>query len=217
MPAISYTVNGEFFATQRDLEQRVKALLRAYRAPVRLAGADAGLMADLLERHPSAERKIGVGVAGILILSNGKFGQGFYVERIDGTREDFSYKQCIRPLTHASKCKFAFRRAIDDQVLAVKAAVFHRDDLALPCPITGEPMVWETAHVDHEPPRTFAALLEQYMRSRGVTFDAIALEEAPGGIGKILPARLARDWAVWHEERAVLRVISAEANLRLVR
>lgn len=217
MAAITYTVNNQFFASQRELEQYTQAILRAARMGARLDRDSEAFMADLLERHPSAERKIGCGVRAIWVRSNGKFGRGFWIERTDGTWEDFSYKQCLRPFTHASKCKFAFRRAIDDQVIAVKSAVFYQDDMTLPCPITGEPMVWETAHVDHEPPHTFAALLEQYMERFGLTFDAIDLAEARGGIGKQLPPDLAAHWAAWHQVHAVLRVISADANVRLVR
>ena len=217
MAALTYIVNGQFFSTQRDLEQYTQALLRNARMGARLEGNDAAFMADLLERHPSAERKIGCGVAAIWVRSNGKFGRGFWLERHDGTWEDFSYKQCLRPFTHASKCKFAFRRAIDAQVIACKSAVFYADGMELPCPITSQPMTWETAHVDHQPPRTFAALLEHYMERRGLSFDDIALEEAPGGIGKMLPPNIAEDWAQFHADHAVLRVISAEANLKLVR
>lgn len=217
MAALTYTINGQHFDTQRALQQHVSAFLHGHRPPYRLTADETAFFVDLLERHPSADTKIGVGVRAIWILGNGKFGNGFYVERIDGTREDFSYKQCLRPMTHASKCKFAFRRAIDDQVLAVKVSVFRAGNEVLPCPITGEPMTWETAHVDHEPPRTFAALLEAYLDKRGLSYDDIVLSEAPGGIGKALPVHIARDWADWHSRYARLRVISADANVRLVR
>lgn len=217
MPALSYTINGVFYPTQRELQQEVSALLRRYRAPYRLEHNEAALMMDLLERHPSAEQKIGCGVRAIWILSNGKFGNGYYVERTDGSWEDFSYKQCLRPFTHASKCKFAFRRAIDPQVNAVKKQVFPLPGAVISCPITGDAIVWETSHVDHEPPYTFAALLEQYMAWRGLTFDEIILDDPVDGIGSVLPPALSADWASWHAEHAVLRVISAEANIKLVR
>lgn len=216
MPRIDYTVAGEYFPTQRDLVARIQELLRSYRAPVCLDGADAALMADLLERHPSAERKIGCGVAAIWIKKNGVFGQGFYVERTDGTFEDFSYKQCIRPFTHATKAKFAFRRAIDDQVIAVKERFFAQHPTAT-CPILGHDIDWSTAHVDHIPPKTFAALLAQYCAERGIDLDTIPLLDPPRGIGKVLPPAIAADWAVWHAARAELRVISAEANITIVR
>lgn len=218
MPAISYTIAGRFFATQKDLAAHVSAMLRDYGqyAPAQLLGDDAAFMGDLLLRHPSAERKIGCGVAALWVRRNGAFGNGFYVERTDGTLVDFSYKQCIRPFTHASKAKFAFRRAIDDQVLAVKKAVFD-DGALITCPITGEPIVWETAHVDHEPPTTFAALLADYCALRGIDLDSLELYEPRSGIGKLLPPAIERDWSDWHRAHARLRVISAEANMNLVR
>jgi hypothetical protein len=217
MTALTYTIAGHTFETQKDLVVHVQAILRRYPAPARLTGDDAAVMGDLLLRHPHAEIKIGVGVAAIWIRRNsGGFGNGFFVERIDGVFVDFSYKQCVRPQTNASKAKFAFRRAIDSQVIAVKRAVF--DTVALlSCPITGKPMTWDTAHVDHEPPRTFAALLAEYCTLRGVDLDTLELFEPKSGIGKILPPAIEQDWAAWHAERAQLRVISAEANIKLVR
>lgn len=216
MPAISYTIAGRAFDTQKDLAAYVSALLRRYRPPVRLSGDDGAFMADLALRHPSAEIKIGCGCAAIWVRRNGAFGTGFYIERTDGTFVDFSYKQCIRPFTHASKAKFAFRRAIDDQVIAVKRAAFGAAD-AIRCAETGEPITWETAHVDHEPPLTFAVLLAEYTRLRAIDLNTIELYEPKGGIGKLLPPYMEADWAEWHRQHARLRVISAEANLRLAR
>lgn len=214
---ITYTIAGHTFETQKDLAAHVQAILRHYSAPARLDGDDAAVMGDLLLRHPRADEKMGVGVAAIWIRRNsGGFGNGFFIERTDGIFVDFSYKQCIRPQTNASKAKFAFRRAIDQQVIAVKKEVFDAAPFLL-CPITGEPMVWESAHVDHEPPRTFAALLAEYCALRGVDLDTLELYEPRSGIGKVLPPMIEQDWATWHKEHARLRVISAEANLKLVR
>lgn len=216
MASISYTVANEYFPTQRELVQRVSALLKSYHAPVQLSGADAALMHDLLLRHPSADVKVGCGVKAIWILRNRAFGNGFYIERIDGSFVDFSYKQCVRPFTHATKAKFAFRRAIEEQVLEVKQAAFYVSDTLI-CPVSGDAITWETAHVDHEPPLTFAALLEAYCGERLLDLDTIDLIEPASGIGKHLPPALVHDWASWHRMYARLRVISAEANIKLVR
>lgn len=218
MPAISYTIAGRHFATQKDLASYVSAMLRDYgqHVPVRLMHEDEAFIGDLLLRHPSVDRKVGCGVAAIWIRRNGAFGNGFYVERTDGTLIDFSYKQCIRPFTQASKAKFAFRRAIDDQVLAIKKAVFYNAGQIV-CPVTNEVITWETAHVDHEPPLTFAALLAEFCTLRAIDLDTIDLYEPKTGIGKLLPPAIEADWSLWHRDRARLRVISAEANMNLVR
>jgi hypothetical protein len=136
MAALTYSIAGHTFETQKDLVQHVQTILRRYSAPARLDGDDAAVMGDLLLRHPRADEKTGVGVAAIWIRRNsGGFGNGFFVERIDGVFVDFSYKQCVRPQTNASKAKFAFRRAIDQQVIATKKETF--DTVALLCcPIT---------------------------------------------------------------------------------
>lgn len=214
MPALSYTIAGHTFETQKDLVIYVQAILRRYRAPAQLSADDTAFMGDLLQRHPSAEIKIGCGVQSIWIRRNGAFGQGFYVDRVDGTSTDFSYKQCIRPFTHASKAKFAFRRGIDDQVIAVKYTAFATAETII-CPETGEPITWETAHVDHEAPWTFAALLAEYCELREIDLNTIELYESKSGIGKLLPPAIEVDWAYWHDQHATLRVISAEANIRL--
>lgn len=216
MPAISYTIAGLTFDTQKDLAAYVSALLRRYWGPVQLQDDEATFMSELLLRHPSAEEKIGCGLKAIWIKRNGTFGNGFYVERTDGTFIDFSYKQCIRPFTHASKAKFAFRRAIVDQVIEVKSAAFGDADTIL-CMETGEPITWQMAHVDHEPPLTFAALLIEYTSLRAIDLNTIELYEPKGGIGSLLPPEIEADWAEWHRQRAKLRVISAEANMRLAR
>jgi hypothetical protein len=217
MPAITYDIAGHTFETQKDLVAHVQSILHRYPAPTRLEGDDAVVMSDLLTRHPRAEEKIGGGIRAIWIRRNmGGFGNGFFLERVDGTWVDFSYKQCVRPQTNASKAKFAFRRAIDKQVIRVKTAAFDTVSLVY-CPVTGDPITWDTAHVDHEPPLTFAALLAEYCALRGVDLDTIELYEPKSGIGKILPPHIEVDWSIWHEERAQLRVISAEANIKLVR
>ena len=214
---MTYRLGGTTFATKEAVGDRARQIKDSHKPGDELSPDEFRFMVDLLARHPDAAEKIGKGVRTIIIRANPKFGQNeFYLIRVDGTATDFSYKQCLRPFTHASKCKFAFRRAVDDQVNAVKRTVFPRSGMRVPCPITGEPMTWETAHVDHEPPRTFALLLETYLSERGIDYDMIALLEPEAGIGKHLPPALEADWAVWHSRYARLRVISAEANLRLV-
>ena len=211
-----YIVGGMTFTTKQALEVYVKSILRGAELG-RLASDDEAFMADLLTNHPSADVKIGAGIRSIRVGRNGYNARGFFVTRIDGTEVDFSYKQCIRPFTHATKVKFAFRRAIEDQTLAVKQAVFPNRSASITCPITGEPITFSSAHVDHEPPHTFKALLETYLSERGWTYDDIPLIEPRDGVGKELSDDLAFDWGIWHRLHARLRVISAYANTHLVK
>jgi hypothetical protein len=213
----TYTIAGILFTRKADMEAHTREILHRYRPGMRLDLIDEAFVVDLLLRHPSADTKIGTGVAAIWVQRLGFGSQGFVVERTDGTIIDFSYKRCIRPVTHASRVKFAMRRAIADQIIAVKQTIFPDRWITAICPITGEEMTYHNAHVDHEPPATFAALVQAYLDEMGVTFDDIPVEGAPDGIGTIIPDGWVRHWAAWHYEHAQLRVISAYANLKLVR
>lgn len=211
-----YIVGGMTFPTKLALEAYVKSILHGAELG-RLASDDEAFIADLLTNHPSADIKVGSGIQSIRIGHNGFNARGFFATRTDGTEVDFSYKQCIRPFTHATKVKFAFRRAIDDQTLAVKTAIFPDRHTTIQCPITGDYITYRNAHVDHEPPNTFKVLLETYLSERGWSYDDVPLVEPHDGVGKILPDDIAFDWGVWHRIRARLRVISAYANTHLVK
>jgi hypothetical protein len=212
----AYIVNGLTFISKEALGAHVQSILRAYRAGESVNEEHAAFLADLLLRHPHADAKIGAGIAGFRVQRIGAFtSTGFVVDRVDGTSEDFSYRQCIRPTTYASKAKFALRRAIADQVIAAKRAVFPDRFTAITCPLSGEPITYSDSHVDHIPPATFAALVQRYLAERDATYDDLPLVPSPDGIGWILEDETAADWAAWHQRHAHLRVVSAAANLKL--
>lgn len=210
-----YIVNGLTFTSKEALGAHVQGILRSYRSGQTVEAEHATFLADLLLRHPHAEVKIGAGVAGFRVMRLAFNTNGFVVERVDGTSEDFSYRQCIRPTNHASKVKYALRRAIADQVIAAKQAVFPDRFATVACPLSGEPICYSGSHVDHVPPDTFAALVQQFLLERRETFDDIPLRPSPDGIGELLTDEVAADWSAWHRQHAHLRVVSAAANLQL--
>lgn len=214
--AAAFIVNGQTFITKHALAAHTQAILQSYRPGEVLSVEDTAFVADLLLRHPRADEKIGDGIARIRVARIKFNATGFVLDRIDGTTIDFSYRQCIRPLTHASRARQAFRRAVEDQVLAVKAAAIPAHGATIVCPVTGEVVGWEQAHVDHAPPATFAALLARYLGERDATLDDVPLVPSPDGIGWLLAEDCAADWAQWHQRHARLRVVSRHANLVVI-
>lgn len=213
----SYTVGGLTFTTKEALAAHVQAILRSYSAGARVNDEDAAFLADLLLRHPSADEKIGVGIAAFYVMNVAYGSKGFILERLDGTRTDWSYRQCIRPFTYASKVKHALRVAVADQVLAAKRITFPDHEVVTTCPITGQAMTYHDAHVDHIPPDTFAALVERFLDTYQVILDDVVILPAPSGISWVLADDWAAVWSAFHQQHARLRVISAHANMRLVR
>src|SRR5690348_6428147 len=117
-----YIVGGFTFTSKEALEDAVKKILHGGFG--RLDSEDEQFIYDLLQMHPRAAEKIGEGVASILVRRGWRGSPMFIVVRRDGTETDFSYKKCIRPVTHGTMVKAAFRQAIAMQVSQVKTAYF---------------------------------------------------------------------------------------------
>ena len=214
MPS-TYILGGEVYAAKAQVERRARAILHAPPAPRRLDGADGAFVADLLALHPKAETKT-AGMRALWVKPN-MFGEpGFFVERHDGQWVDFSYKKCLTPASARTQARQALRRGIAEQVHACKVAAFSEGFVALrtaPCALTGEPLAWDEAHVDHAHPVTFAALADAWLAERGEVDADVPVGPHPSGQGVMIadPAYLAA-WQAWHAERAVLRIVRDTLN-----
>lgn len=95
------TLGTETFPTQKSAVAKIRNVLYSYDRGERLVGDDYTLIRNLLDLHSDAEGKIGVGVSHIevdrspnrIAAWNKKL--CFYVCRIDGTSEDFSFHHCL--------------------------------------------------------------------------------------------------------------------------
>lgn len=213
----TYTLGGLTFTSKAAAEHHAQDILYAYAPPAVLNDHDLQFVLDMLAYHRRAAEKIGLGVQAIWIKRNQWGDATFQIERIDGTWADFSYRKCLAQENHASKVKAALRFAIKDQTAAVARIFFADCDTAI-CEVSGEPFTRMTAHVDHIPPRTFVALVSEWMDTRGLSFDNIDVVDGHRGEGNILADPfIERDWCEYHRAHALLRVISAEANMRLVK
>jgi hypothetical protein len=213
---VRYVVGGEPFASKDALKQRAQEILRG--GIREIEGQDAVFLRELFERHPSTVEKIGVGIARIRVARMLPFGTiGFEIARLDGTRVDISYKECLTP----SKPSFWFsqscRTAVVDQIQAVKQQAF-ADMVEVVCPVTGDPITWESCQVHHEAPWEFAAIVAAFIIERGI--DPAAVEYVGGDNvtkSSFAAAALTQDFADFHCARARLRVVSARANQSILR
>jgi hypothetical protein len=84
--------------TETLIEEKRKiyrAILYKYSIGEYLKGQDFDNLLDLLKKHPRSVQKIGVGIKGLLVDSDGYGGRCFYLIRQDGTKENFSYLKCL--------------------------------------------------------------------------------------------------------------------------
>lgn len=206
-----HLIDGETFATDKTLHEKCSAILHRGSQPT---ADEERFLAVLLARHPDADQKIGVGLRRIYI-GDGPYGTpALWLERIDGTSTDWSFKTCIKPTTHAAKVNRAFRVLVDDHVIEFRHQAFARA-VTIPCAITGEPVAKLGSHVDHRPPDTFQSLMGRFLAQRSLKIENI--EVLPGRDGdvadRLIDAAIGEAWIVFHRAHAVLQITSARANM----
>ena len=106
-----------------------------------LSDEDAEFLHWLLDRHPRAAEKIGVGVAGFTVEAIGMATRGFMLHRFDGSSTDFSYYKFITSPSEVGLARKAMRRAVAAQVIEFKQAAAARGSLV--CAATGEILDWD--------------------------------------------------------------------------
>ncbi len=203
------------FVTKKAATEAIRKVLYAYKPGETLKEEDAFFMADVLEHHPEAAMKIGCGVRSFQVEYNHPT-VGFWITRSDDTRTDFSFLSCLTPPTPEMDARKAFRTEVRDQLVAFKTKATS-SSAQLACAVTGVLLTSDRCHVDHYEP-TFLELTEQFLASRGVAIADVQVEPTLDGSTetRLLDRELAKAWGEFHT-RAKLRIVSAHANLSLLR
>lgn len=207
---------GSFtFPSRKAAETEIRRVLHGTDRGTPLEGADLDLIRGLLDCHPDATAKIGCGIASIKVRSIEYGSPGFWITRIDGTGDDFSYRKALDGAPNRNTAiRQAMRHAIRHQVDEYRRAQFaaHADrDGMLRCPLTGLRVRPSGAHVDHIEP--FADIALRFINGCGGP-NSIPLGSSPHHPGPALadPIQLTA-WTIYHRQQARLRVVHASANL----
>jgi hypothetical protein len=103
----------------------------------------------------------------------------------------------------------AARQAVFLQTAVAKADLLTADPR---CALTGEAVTTDTCDLDHAPPWTFAMIVRSYLDARGLDPANVAYALHADYDVSLLPAALAADFAEYHRERAVLRLLLRALN-----
>ena len=95
MPAKPMTLGPIQFAKKGDAYAHLRDMLGRYDIGDKVGATDAVILLAALQKHPNAEAKIGSGVAHFSVRSADFRTKCFWVNRVDGTTEKFSYQTCI--------------------------------------------------------------------------------------------------------------------------
>jgi hypothetical protein len=210
---MKYEIAGETFTSQDAIRERCKEIRDA---DTPIEGQAHAFLLALLGRHPESDLKIGVGVRQFTVRVNDEYRtKGFWLERLDGTKTDWSFVVCVAPPTHKSEVMKAFRRLIAPQIQNFRARAYE-GRTTLPCAITGVIVPFAESHVDHQPPDHFDALAQRFIDACGLTVEKIAVMPTEDGVtfNMLVDDDLGRRWIEYHAQHAKLRITSGPANLK---
>jgi hypothetical protein len=201
--------------------EALRAIRDAFPDRVPILDDDAvDLLIGVVAAHPQAAEKVGTGIAGFFVAKSPDFpSRCFYLKRIDGNETEFSWNEAISPTQPIVRLRMACRNAIEDQKTTFKDRDWpRRENGTKVCPITMERFDRADAHVDHQPPKTLARLVDDWLAAEGVSVSDVIIDHT-GDLRSVdtVADECRRDsWRAFHKAHAKLRVVSAAGNLRQV-
>lgn len=198
------------FKTKEAAKRFCQELLHKYPPGERLSGDDDMDVYCLFKHHPEFQEKRGAGVLYFTVEHAFRGTKCFFVHREDGSSTDFSFMTCIYGSSKAQDFRKACREAVFTDIMN-----FRRTHL-LPgsvCPITGEVLTEANTHVDHAPPFTFEAIVQQFVVDEKININGADIPKSDGFVTKFGDSELARKFREYHNARANLRLVSKTANL----
>lgn len=172
------------------------------------------MLAEVLERHPDFEEKVGVGVEEFFIgrtqdapgVHVGRDAIGIWIRRVDGSTIDFSYLTAIRQHSAKSDAKEALRSEVEHRRLAFREAQFAED--GEPVSALSDAVINDRndAQVIYVNP-TWAQLTSRFAEGEGgwATIPVAPAKPTDAAIGSRLADRAqASRWLKFHAQHAVL-------------
>lgn len=183
----------------------------------------------LVRRHPHSDNKIGCGIKSFEIVKTVWNNWCLYLTRQDGSRTDFSWRECLKATPEGQSMVKAMRRAVDLQILEYLETKTFKGQLCCLC----NKAVAE--HVDHVPPDTFEVISGAFLKmqeskpprkpsqpddreNRVHHKGLIDTYSDDGDLGRrFTDPTIEKEWQDYHRNQAVLRFLCAFCNLSVVK
>lgn len=183
-----------------------------------IEGKDLEFMIDYFSQfHIHWKEKRGVGIKAIKRVKEPLYGKhrAFIIERTDNTSTDISYWiNKIQKKNYEQEFRQAMREVIKPQIMEYKRTAFETSSILI-CPLTKSPIHIANSHVDHYEP-TFDELIKEFIMKFRIrlTPDLFPADQDNQIIYDINDESIKINFYSFHRERANLRVVSVEGNLR---
>lgn len=204
------------FTTKADWMKAVQAVRERHQEGWALFGEDASLLMDTLASHPRVKDKVGCGIKSIVLgtSSNDWGNKCFFIVRVDGSREEFSYRSCISPKNPWRYFTDAMRSMVNPSIEAWKDEAFSRA-VTYPCAECSIPLWRASAVVDHAHPRPFEVLVKLWLETRCLEFEALDYRKNQTGLYSFTDPMLTHNWVGFHNTNASPRLLCQRCNAKL--
>jgi hypothetical protein len=174
----------------------------------------------LIERHPEAQQKIGVGIDHFEVMKTTQGTTCFSLVRTDGSGTDFSFYSCITGKAPSRKQEVseALRKVVEIDIYKARDKFFKehaRADGLYECAKTKERIKREDGHIDHLAPLTFEVLVANFVAAHGLSYEQIPISRGQDNqtFAVILDTDLAEKFRAFHNSVATLDFVKSEVNL----
>lgn len=210
-------INGTPFSSMAACHRHVRAMLQRIGDGNLAVGVDDVFLRALFLRHPNHD-KVGLrDFTGIMVGTNfgGSLETQLVCKGMDNT--PISYILCIKSEDHSPLrlLQKAARSAVHPQAKQCKDEAFAKSDTIV-CPVDGTDITRDgnSSHVDHHCVK-FNDLLLTFIDENELDISTVAYVSEARSTHEFADKKLETAWQRYHQDNAVLRVISKAANLKL--
>jgi hypothetical protein len=208
------TIGNRNFDTLKDATQFISWMLDNLPRNKPLLEPHDSFLRDLCSMHPRADEKMKGEISYFSIGPDSYNGRCFYLHRPDGTKTDFGSGKCLRGEKRDTLVLGALRTAVMDQT-----EQFRRELLGsgteIVCPFEGIVLDFGNSHVDHQSPKTFYTLVQQWLSVTKLTLAEVAISESADNktCREMTDPEQRESWCNFHRTNASLRLTSVRGNL----
>ena len=209
-------IGDKEFKYKKEALNYFKEILNSYEPTETVTEKDFKDLIGLIEIRPDKDEKIGCGIESIQVIEVRYKTKCFELIRKDGSKEVFSYRNCIngksKPLVKFSK---TCRETINEDLRNVKLAYFKKFSSKgqVKCQETGELCKWEELNVDHRQPNTFSVIVDRFIEVYRIDINAVEYIEIMDGVHSFTDKELAENFRKYHKDKANLRLVMKGKNL----
>lgn len=212
------------FKFQKDALAYFKEMLSSCRnnQNIDTSSENHSMLLALIERHPEADQKIGVGIKHFFKAPTDMGTSCFWLEREDGTKTDFSYPTAVKAKGKSLYQEFseACRHSIKNDLIKTKENFFdaHADgEGKVECEITGDRISIYESHLDHTKPLTFQVIVNTFITANKICISSDILSTSVDGqfTTEFINKDIENKFKEYHHSIAQLRIINPKSNLSL--